>query len=106
SLIGADLSIGYGIMDNWEVGISVPQVLNQSVESDEGIHGEFVETGLTDFRISSKIGLLKSAKTGLALIGSANLNQTQNNPFKGSESSPTYNIEFAGDITISRLSLG
>lgn len=106
ALVGADLSVGYGILNNWEIGLSVPQVLSQSVESDEGIHGEFVQTGLTDFRISSKVGLLKSGRSGLALIGSANLNQTQNNPFKGSEGSPTYNIEFAGDITLARLSLG
>lgn len=105
ALLGADLTAGFGILDNLDIGIAVPQVLSQSVDSDRGTHGQFEEKGLTDFRVSSKWALLNTRAYGFAVVGSANINQTQNNPFKGAERSPSYTLEFAGDLNLSRISL-
>jgi len=105
SVVGADLTLGLGILDNWDVGVAVPSVLSQSIEGDEGIHGQFEENGLTELRLYTKFRLLGNSTSGLAMIGSANVNQTKNNPFKGETGSPAYNVEFAGDIDLGLISL-
>jgi outer membrane protein OmpA-like peptidoglycan-associated protein len=104
-ITAADLNIGYGIMNNWDLGISFPQVLAQKVESDR-YRGEYDSKGLTEVRINSKVRLFGNRRGGGAIIGTVNFNQIQNNPFSGINPGPTASLELAFDTTIHKLALG
>ncbi len=105
SLLGADLNVGLGLLPNWDVGLSVPQVLFQEVKAP-GYHGQFAERGNTELRINSKVRLVGDHEGGVAVVGSANVNRVKNNPFVGRDAGPTYNLELAADTTISKVALG
>lgn len=108
SLLSADLNFGVGILKNWDFGMSVPVLLSQSVDSGVStFHGEFAETGLTEFRANSKFRFWGNDSQGLAVVGSMNLNQIEDNPFTGVDPGPTFNLELAGDTTLAnRWALG
>ncbi len=105
SLTGMDANLGLGLMKNWDVGISFPFILSQSVDG-LGTHGQFAQNGWTEFRANTKVRLFGGPTGGVALIGSMNLNQIENNPFVGQSAGPIYNLEAAGDIAIDNLALG
>ncbi len=106
SLLGADLNIGLGLLNNWDVGVSFPQIISQSVDSDTGARGQFAATGLTEIRLNSKYRLFGDDNGGLALVASTNMNQTQNNPFTGINAGPIINLEVAGDQTFGLITVG
>ncbi|MBY0386132.1 hypothetical protein K2X05_13315 [bacterium] len=55
SLLSMDLNMGFGIMNNWDVGISLPQVLSQTVdENSTALRGQFEQTGINEVRLNSK----------------------------------------------------
>lgn len=104
-ITAADVNIGYGIMNNWDLGISAPQVLSQKVESDR-YRGQYDSKGLTEVRVNSKIRLFGNRRGGGAIIGTVNFNQIQNNPFSGINPGPTASLELALDTTIQKLAIG
>ncbi len=104
SLLSADLIMGYGLIDDLELGISLPSVLNQNVEA-EGPRGQFAERGITEAKIGAKYRLFTSGKTGIAVAGSVNLNLTDDNPYAGSEGGPVYNGELIGETGFGDLTL-
>ncbi len=103
-LLASDLAIGVGLLDRLDVGIVVPMVLNQSLSSDDE-HGQFAEKGVTEYRISTKLKLYSNDGFGLALVGSANINQTNNNPYAGLGGGPAYNVQLISDIEMGRLNI-
>lgn len=96
SLTSSDFNIGLGLTKNWDIGFSVPMVLNQSINVDV-FKGGFEKTGITEYRLYTKYRLSGDDRGGFALVGSANLPQTENNPFIGDKANPIYNIEAAMD---------
>lgn len=96
----AHFSIGYGIFDNWDVGLSLPVVLSQDIDNSTQL-GSYNDTGLTEFRLSSKYRVWTNDTMGVAIVGSANFDRINNNPFAGSDPAPTFNIEAAFDYQIS-----
>jgi len=106
SLLGADLNFGLGLMRNWDMGVSVPQVLSQSVDSNTGARGQFAENGLTEVRLNTKYRVWGDDSRGVALIASANFNQTQDNPYVGRGGGPTFNFEAAADQTFGDIAVG
>lgn len=106
SVLGMDLNAGLGLTDNWEIGISLPQILRQSVSDRTGARGEFEKTGATEVRINSKYRLWGDDRGGFALIGSMNVNRIENNPYTGANPGPTFNFEVAADTTIDRVAVG
>ena len=104
SLLGADLNFGIGILSGWDLGISVPQVLHQKVES-EGFRGQFGDNGNTEIRVNSKVRLWGTRDYGIALIGTTNINRIANNPYAGSDPGPTYNMELVADTTVADVAL-
>lgn len=107
SLISADLNFAVGLASNWEVGLSAPMLLSQSVGSDiEAARGQFEQTGLTEIRAMTKWRLWGDESQGVALVASGNFNQIENNPFTGVNSGPTWNFEAAADTTMDRFALG
>ncbi len=102
---GADLNLGYGLMKNWDLGISLPQILAQKVES-ESYRGEFGAKGNTEIRLNTKYRLFGNRRGGGAVIGTVSVNRLQNNPFAGSDPGPTATLEMAFDTTIKKIALG
>lgn len=106
SLLGADFNFGVGILENWDAGISFPQILSQSVDASSGARGQFAENGLTEIRLNTKYRFWGDDSGGAALVASVNLNQTADNPFTGQNAGPTVNLEAALDRTFGAFTLG
>jgi outer membrane protein OmpA-like peptidoglycan-associated protein len=106
SLLGLDLNMGVGIMKGWDIGISLPHILTQSVEDQTGARGQFAEVGGTEIRLNTKIRLLGDDSGGVAFVLSSNINRIENNPYSGAGAGPTVNTEIAADTTINRVALG
>jgi outer membrane protein OmpA-like peptidoglycan-associated protein len=105
SLTSGDINAGVGIMRNWDLGISFPQIFSQSVK-DKGDRTEFSSNGNTEIRLNTKVRLLGNAKGGLAVVGTVGLNRIQNNPYVGKDAGPTSTLEIAADTSISQIALG
>ena len=104
ALLGADINMGVGLMKNWDVGLSLPQVLYQSVNAG-GSHIQFGQTGNTEIRANSKLRLWGTNSYGVAVVGSASFNRIQNNPYAGEGAGPTYTAELVADTTIRDIAL-
>ncbi len=105
SLLIADMNIGLGLTKNWDIGLSLPYLIDQSVKSTAS-GGQFVDSGITEYRINTKYRLFGNNEGGVALVGTVNINRIENNPFAGVNAGPTYNLEVAADTTISKVALG
>ena len=105
SITAADFNIGYGLANNWDIGISFPQVIAQEIQID-GARGEFGQKGLTEVRANTKIRLYGDPSGGIAFVLSGNLNVTENNPYVGEGGGPVFNAEIAGDTTFKKVALG
>lgn len=105
SLTFADVNVGLGLTDNWDLGMSFPSVLSQTVKSDT-FRGEFARPGLTEIRFNTKYRFWGDNSKGFALIASTNVNQIENNPFTGQGAGPTYNLEAAIDRTFGLWAVG
>jgi outer membrane protein OmpA-like peptidoglycan-associated protein len=106
TILGLDLNLGVGLLTNWDVGISLPFVLNQTVGSDQAFHGEYRNKGNTEVRISSKYRLFGDDSGGFAVVGTINFDRTGGNPYTGSPAGPIYNLELVLDTTIREWALG
>lgn len=106
TLLGLDLNAGVGLTDFWDIGISLPQILRQTVEDQTGARGEFARTGSTEVRLNTKLRAWGDDSRGVALVASINFNQIQNNPYEGNGAGPTTNLEIVGDTTIGRVAIG
>lgn len=96
---GADLNVGMGITDRWDVGLSVPFILNQSIQSDSFV-SSFDQNGATEVKANTKYKLWGNQNQGLAAVFSVNHNLIVDNPFSGTNPGPTFNFELAADTTI------
>ncbi len=105
SLTGMDVGIGVGIWGGLELGLSLPFVVGQSVKDDQ-TRGEFEEKGNTDIRAGLKYSFLRSGNAGLAVLASGTVNRTRENPYSGQSTTPVYNLELAGDMKASGVTLG
>ena len=100
-LLYGDFNIGLGITKRLEVGLNLPVILNQTIdENTTGI--AFSNKGLTEYRLNLKYHLWAKGISGLAFVGSANINQIEDNPFSGKDAGHTYNFEFAYDMNFKR----
>jgi outer membrane protein OmpA-like peptidoglycan-associated protein len=107
SLTSSDLNLGVGILNGWSVGFSVPYLLSQSVDSDvNSFRGEFAETGLTEYRLNTKVRFVGDQDGGFGTVLTANFNQIENNPFLGEGAGPTITVELVGDTTVGKFALG
>jgi outer membrane protein OmpA-like peptidoglycan-associated protein len=106
-LLSGDLNFGLGLGANWDVGLSLPSTLYQSVSSDNNSqYGKFTSTGLTEMRLQTKYRLWGDDSRGFAAVGSVSRNLTKNNFYSGSDPGPTFNLELAADTTVQTWALG
>jgi outer membrane protein OmpA-like peptidoglycan-associated protein len=106
SLLASEFNMGVGIINNWDMGISFPAVLSQSVANTSAAGGQFNAYGSTEVRPNTKVRLIGDDSQGIAVIGSVNFNRIQNNPYTGINGGPTYNLEVAGDNTFGPFAVG
>lgn len=107
SILGMDMNAGIGLAKDWDVGVSFPQVLSQSVEQTAGTRGEFGATGATEIRFNTKYRLYGNDEGGIAVVGSMNLNRIENNPYVGQNAGPTFNVEAVADTVLTnRIAVG
>lgn len=107
TLLSMDLNMGIGLMNNWDIGISLPQVLNQTLdENSTQFRGFFEQTGINEIRLNSKYRIWDGLSQGLAVIGSINWFMIEDYPFTGTDPGPTYNLEVAYDNTINKFKWG
>ncbi len=97
-----DLIAAIGILDWWDIGVSVPFVFDQDVK-DDGRRIQYFEKGNTEVRVATKFRLWQANDTNIALLGSFNLKRTENNPFTGEDSFNVFNIEAAIDRTFNQF---
>ncbi len=106
SLLGSDLNLGVGLMDRWDVGVSLPAVLSQSVDSTSGQRLEFGSTGLTETRFNTKYRVWGDSSGGIAFVGTVAIPITQDNPYTGDSKNPIFNLEGVIDQTFGDYRLG
>lgn len=107
TLLSADVNMGVGLTDNWEIGISLPHALSQSVEEDSVVFsGQFENTGINEIRVNSKYRLWNGRSQGLAVIGSANFFLIEDYPYIGNNSGPSLNLELAYDRRVNNWVFG
>lgn len=97
-LVGADLNFGFGITQNWDIGVSLPFVVTAKNEDPYGV-SYFDTFGLTEVRPATKVRFYGDDDGGLAAVLSANFNTIDNNPFSGQTPGATINLEIVGDTT-------
>lgn len=99
-LASMDLNFGLGLLKNWDIGFSIPQVIWQDVDPNStNFRGQFETTGLTEVRANTKYRFFGDASGGLATILSMNWFLIENYPFTGINPGPTFNFELAYDWT-------
>lgn len=105
-LLAADINVGVGVAKNLSVGLSLPQILTQSITTD-GYSGRFRDNGNTEIRGNVKYRLLGDQDGGIAVGGVVNVNRTTDNPYVGDPARPIYTAQLIGDKKITReLTLG
>jgi outer membrane protein OmpA-like peptidoglycan-associated protein len=98
TLTGLDLNVAYGLTNRVTLGLSLPQIIAQTVRSDEGgVRGEFLKSGSTEIRPLIKYRMTGDARGGMALIVSSGINMVEDNPYTGLGSPPIFNLEWAVD---------
>lgn len=107
TLLSMDVNMGIGLMNNWDIGISIPQVLNQTLDENSTIfRGFFEQTGVNEIRLNSKYRVWDGLSQGLAVIGTVNWFMIEDYPFTGNDPGPTFNLELAYDNTINKFKWG
>lgn len=101
TLLGADLNVGYGVIKNLDLGLSLPQVVTSSVKT-ESWNGKFRDNGNTEVRANVKYRLLGDEQGGLALQGIVNFNRTKENPYTGDSDSPIYSVVLIGSKQVTK----
>lgn len=105
TLTGLDAGVAVGVLKGFELGITAPFVVAQSVDEDD-TRGEFEQRGNTELRGFAKYAFLKRKGFGLAAIASVNVNRTAENPTTGAGTGRVTNLELAGDATLGKVTLG
>lgn len=98
-ILGADISLGFGVTENFDVGVSVPFVLSQELKDNVGV-AYYENQGATEVKLGAKYRFYGDDTGGFAAVFSVNNNLIRTNPFVGDKSNPIFNLELAMDTTI------
>lgn len=106
TLLGLDVNLGIGLAKDWEIGLSLPAVLSQSVQNQGDIHGQFTQSGSTEVRVNTKYRIMGDRDWGLAALGTINFDRVIDDPYAGNGSGPAFTLELATDRSIGRYVIG
>jgi outer membrane protein OmpA-like peptidoglycan-associated protein len=98
SVTGMEVTVSYGITSFWDLSLSLPSYIAQTVENDDLLHGYFARLGVTELRIATKFNLLDTGFFALGILGTANHNRVQNNPYSGNMEWPAFALELLGTL--------
>lgn len=104
SFTSGDFNFGIGLFKNFDMGLSFPVLIDQSVDNTGGL-GLYKE-GMTEIRLNLKYRVYGDADHGVAFIATFNQNQIKNNPFAGQDAGVTSNLEVAADTTLGKWVVG
>jgi hypothetical protein len=93
TLVGLYFTASIGILPDLEAGLSLPNIMGQSVENSAGAHGEFFSLGNTEIRPYAKWRVFTQKPWSFAVIGSVSFDRVENNPFAGVDPGPGINLE-------------
>lgn len=98
-LLTSDWSLGLGITKAWDIGFNLPYQISQELQCDSCAY--FKTTGITDYKINTKLNIIKGSpeKLGLAIVLYGVFDNTLNNPYAGEKPGPSY----GGELVIDRL---
>ena len=102
-ITSGSLQASVGVLSFWDLGISLPGVISQSVNNKGDYHGQFATMGVTDIRASSKFNLWHDSTSGFALLVSGNFNQIAHNPYSGLGAGPIIDTELIADTRVSNF---
>ncbi|MCX6130317.1 MAG: OmpA family protein [Proteobacteria bacterium] len=103
SVTGLEMDASYGISSFWDFSLALSSFVGQTVDNDSALHGYFARLGVTEIRFASKFNLIDSQSFALAVLGTANLNRLQNNPYSGNTTWPAYSAELLGTLNFAWL---
>lgn len=93
SVTGLDIGILYGILDNWDLALTIPYVVAQTERKDDLPHGYFSNLGITEIRVSSKVQVVDLGLISFAVVGTGNYNRVIDNPYTGNVPWPSASLE-------------
>ncbi len=105
TLLTAEMNFGLGLFKDFEIGFSVPYLIEQTFSNDDVGRGQYGATGFTSYRFHSKYRIGEWKEFGFAGVLGANFNLIQNNPYVGQNDATIYNIQLAVDRKILNLSV-
>lgn len=91
-----DLVFAWGITRYLELTYSMPGYFSQSPDSGQ-LQQNYISSGINGHRIGFKYNLSKDPTGGFAVAGSADLTQTEDNPYIGNNVAPIWNAELIWD---------
>ena len=84
----------YGIFNWWDIGVSVPYLLHQSVDEDSNnFYGYFSELGILSFKVYNKFKVFEHKEFKLGLVNTINVNTVEDNPYTGDSTFPAISLE-------------
>jgi outer membrane protein OmpA-like peptidoglycan-associated protein len=95
-----DFQIAYGVTDRWDLSLSVPSIVAQSVRDKSDYHGEFDKLGNTEVRFGTKYQFVQTDLFQLAVQASANYNRVEGNPYVGNVKFPGMSLEIASSTQL------
>lgn len=93
-LLSMDLSFGLGLTDNWEVGLSLPFLLQQDISNSDQV-AYFAAKGNTEQRLNTKYRFFNDGQTHIAAVLSVANNNIADNPYLGEGGGLTSHVEIA-----------
>lgn len=93
TVTGTDVQLTYGVLSNWDLNITIPSVISQSIRNEDAPHGYFADLGNTELRFSTKVEILDAKAFHLGLVGTGSYNNIQGNPYTGNVKWPSVSLE-------------
>ena len=94
SLSTVEVGGAYGLFNWWDIGISIPYLVHQSVDEDSNnYYGYFSELGVLSFKLYNKFKVYEKKEWKLGIVNTINVNTVEDNPYTGSSTFPAIALE-------------
>ena len=100
TLLYSNFHFGVGILPGWEVGLNIGSTNSQQIKGESNFIFYYDVKGFNDIGLHSKIHFFEKKDLRLAVVGGIDFERIKKNPFSGSESGPTFNLEAVGDFRL------
>ncbi|MBY0314116.1 MAG: OmpA family protein [Bdellovibrionales bacterium] len=101
-LWSADIGLAFGVTENWQIGVGIPMVLDQSMDASTTL-GSFDDDGVTEIKLHTKYRFWQNDFFSAAGVASANFDRINNNPYSGADPGATLNLDTVGEYKMDAL---